>query len=135
MIFVIFFAGARFQTRLGNCRIYSSNRLSHPGELWATVLDLKECALRLWNAGWDIEDIHNALRAPRASIYRWESIFAEFGTVNRPPSPIRGQELRILARALMTGCEELFAEESDLYLDALATWLALTYDIRIQPRR
>jgi hypothetical protein len=55
--------------------------------------------------------------------------------VNRPPSPIRGQELRILTRALMTVCEELFAEESHLYLDALATWLALTHDIRIQPHR
>jgi hypothetical protein len=40
--------------------------------------DLKECALRLWNTGWDgIEDIHNALGASRASIFRWESIFAE----------------------------------------------------------
>jgi len=93
--------------------------------------DLKECALRLWNTGWDVEDIHNALGVSRASIYRWETIFAEFGTVNRPPSPIRGQELRILTRALMTVCEELFAEESDLYLDELATWLALTQDISI----
>ena len=93
--------------------------------------DLKECALRLWNTGWDVEDIHNALGVSRASIYRLETIFAEFGTVNRPPSPIRGQELRILTRALMTVCEELFAEESDLYLDELATWLALTQDISI----
>ncbi|OJA16350.1 hypothetical protein AZE42_13695 [Rhizopogon vesiculosus] len=66
-----------------------------------------------------------------AVIYRWETVFAEFGTVNRPPSPICGQELRILTRALMTACEELFAKESDLYLDELATWLALTHDISI----
>ncbi|KAG1751893.1 hypothetical protein EDB19DRAFT_1824767 [Suillus lakei] len=45
--------------------------------------DLKECALRLWNTGWDIKDIQNALGVSRASIYRWESIFAEFGTINR----------------------------------------------------
>jgi hypothetical protein len=139
MRFVIFFAGARFQTRLGNCPIYISNRLCLSS--WRTMgnrkvgFDLKECALRLWNTGWDIEGFHNALGVPRASIYRWESIFAECGTVNRPPSPIRGQELRILTRALMTVCEELFAEESDIYLNALATWLALTNDIRIQPRR
>ncbi|KAJ8584982.1 hypothetical protein M405DRAFT_746054, partial [Rhizopogon salebrosus TDB-379] len=80
---------------------------------------------------WDIEDIHNALGVSRASIYRWEAIFAEFGTVNRPPSPIRGQELRILTRALMTVCEDLLAEESDIYLDELTTWLALTHDISI----
>ncbi|OJA17100.1 hypothetical protein AZE42_11284 [Rhizopogon vesiculosus] len=29
-------------------------------------------------------------------IYCCETIFAEFGTVNHPPSPIHGQELRIL---------------------------------------
>jgi transposase-like protein len=32
--------------------------------------DLKECALQLWNTGWGIEDIHNALGVSRASIYR-----------------------------------------------------------------
>ena len=31
----------------------------------------------------------------------------------------------------MTACEDLFAQESDLYLDELATWLALTHDISI----
>jgi hypothetical protein len=31
----------------------------------------------------------------------------------------------------MTVFEELFAEESDLYLNELATWLALTHDISI----
>ncbi|KIK74925.1 hypothetical protein PAXRUDRAFT_516347 [Paxillus rubicundulus Ve08.2h10] len=65
----------------------------------------------------------------QASMYRWEAIFAEYGDVNRPPSPIRGQSLRILTCALMTACEELFAEESDLYLDEVITWLGLTHDI------
>jgi hypothetical protein len=38
MRFVIFFAGAaRFQTRLGNCRIYTIVCPSHPSELWAIV--------------------------------------------------------------------------------------------------
>jgi transposase len=92
---------------------------------------LKECALNLWNTGWDIEDICDTLGVSRASIYRWEAIFAEYGTVNRPASPIRGQQLRILTRALMTACEALFAEESDLYLDEVVAWLALTYDISI----
>ncbi|KAG1812639.1 hypothetical protein EV424DRAFT_1264960, partial [Suillus variegatus] len=93
--------------------------------------DLKECALNLWNTGWDIEDICDALGVSCTSIYRWETIFAEYGTVNRPPSPICGQQLRILTHALMTACEALFAEESDLYLDKVVTWLALTHDISI----
>ncbi|KAG1853370.1 hypothetical protein F4604DRAFT_1591626 [Suillus subluteus] len=93
--------------------------------------DLKECALKLWNAVWDIDDIHDGLGVSRDSIYRWEAIFAEYGTVNRPPSPIRGQQLRILTRALMTACEALFSEESDLYLDEVVTCLALTHNIGI----
>jgi transposase len=93
--------------------------------------NLKECALKLWNLGWDIEDICDALGVSRASIYCWEAIFAEYGTVERPPSPIRGQQLRILTRALMTACEDLFTEESDLYLDEVVTWLALTHNISI----
>ncbi|KAG1860247.1 hypothetical protein DFJ58DRAFT_657887, partial [Suillus subalutaceus] len=93
--------------------------------------DLKECALNLWNTGWDIEDIRNALGVSCASIYRWEAIFAEYGAVNRPPSPIRGQQLCILTHALMTACEALFTEELDLYLDEVVTWLALTHNISI----
>jgi len=67
--------------------------------------------MTIWNTGWGAEDIHNGLGVSHASIYRWESIFAEFGTVNCPPSPIHGRELRNLTRALMTVCEELFAED------------------------
>ncbi|KAG1850854.1 hypothetical protein DFJ58DRAFT_661838, partial [Suillus subalutaceus] len=93
--------------------------------------DLKECALNLWNTGWETKDIRDALGVSRASIYHWEAIFAEYGAVNHPPSPIRGQQLHILTRALMTACEALFAEESDLYLDEVVTWLALTHDISI----
>ncbi|KIJ15174.1 hypothetical protein PAXINDRAFT_51189, partial [Paxillus involutus ATCC 200175] len=91
--------------------------------------DLKECALRLWNNGWDIEDVCDAMGVSRASLYRWEAIFEEFGSVNRPPSPIRGQSLRILTCALTTACADLFTEESDLYLDEVVAWLALTHDI------
>ncbi|KIK74281.1 hypothetical protein PAXRUDRAFT_791254 [Paxillus rubicundulus Ve08.2h10] len=91
--------------------------------------DLKQCTLRLWNDGWDIVAICEMLGISQASMYRWEAIFAEYGDVNCPPSPIQGQSLRILTRALMTACEELFAEESDLYLDEVITWLGLTHDI------
>ncbi|KAG2039026.1 hypothetical protein BDR03DRAFT_824769, partial [Suillus americanus] len=76
-------------------------------------------------------DIRDALGVSRTSIYCWEAIFAEYGAVNCPPLPICGQQLRILTCALMTACEALFAEESDLYLDEVVTWLALTHNISI----
>ncbi|KAG1731086.1 uncharacterized protein EDB91DRAFT_1058956 [Suillus paluster] len=101
---------------MGNCKISS---------------DLKECALKLWNVGWDIKDICDALGVSRASVYCWKAIFTEYDTVKHPPSPIRGQQLCILTRALMTACEDLFAEESDLYLDEVVMWLTLTHDISI----
>lgn len=35
-------------------------------------------------------------------------------------APIRDQELHILTHVLITTCKDLFAAESDLYLDELA---------------
>jgi transposase len=92
--------------------------------------DIKEAALRLWNVGWETEEICFALAISRSSMYRWQSIFDEHGTVNRPKSPLIGRP-RILTRALMTAGQTLFQEESDLYLDEVVTWLALTHDIVI----
>jgi hypothetical protein len=57
--------------------------------------DLKECALRLWEFGWEELDIIQGLAVSR-SIYRWRNIFDELGTVNRPPSAIRGR-VRIIS--------------------------------------
>ncbi|KAJ8590074.1 hypothetical protein M405DRAFT_816881 [Rhizopogon salebrosus TDB-379] len=68
----------------------------------------------------------------------WEFPVLAFIAGNQSLQSLALSTLRILTRALMTVCEVLFAEESDLYLDALATWLALlslTHVIRIQPRR
>ncbi|KAF8835451.1 hypothetical protein BDN67DRAFT_912997, partial [Paxillus ammoniavirescens] len=90
--------------------------------------DLKQCTLWLWNDRWDIAAICEMLGIFQASMYHWEAIFAEYGDVNRPPSPIQGQSLRILMCALMTACKELFTEESDLYLDEVITWLGLTHN-------
>lgn len=92
--------------------------------------DIKECALRLWEIGWMVDDICFAFGVSRSSLYRWEAIFNELGMVTRPPSPLRGPT-RILTRALLMACEGLFAEESDLYLDEVVTWLALVHDIQI----
>ena len=66
----------------------------------------------------------------RASLYRWDSIFQELGDAERPPSPLRGPA-RILTRALLTACQDLFAQESDLFLDEVVLWLAVVHGIRI----
>ncbi|KIJ18228.1 hypothetical protein PAXINDRAFT_9313 [Paxillus involutus ATCC 200175] len=94
--------------------------------------DIEECALHLWEIGWTIEDISFALNVSRSSLYRWEALFNELGAVARPPSPLQGPT-QILTRALLTACEELYAQESDLYLDKVVTWLALVHDIEISP--
>jgi transposase len=92
--------------------------------------DIKECALRLWDVGWELEDICWALMVSHRSIYRWQAIFIEHGSVNRLPSPMIGPT-RILTRALLTACQTLYQSDSDLYLDEIVTWLALTHDIVI----
>ncbi|KAG1738919.1 Homeodomain-like protein, partial [Suillus paluster] len=92
--------------------------------------DIKQCALRLWNHGWDVQDICEALGISQSSCYRWRRIFEELGTVKKPPSPLIGRT-RIITRALLTAVEDLFAEDSDLFLDEVCTWLAGQHNIII----
>jgi transposase len=92
--------------------------------------DVKECALRVWDSGWELEDICWALMVSRRSIYHWQLIFKEYGSIKRPPSPLLGPT-RILTHALITSCQTLYESDSDLYLDEVVTWLAITHDIMI----
>jgi hypothetical protein len=68
--------------------------------------DIKQCALRLWNHGWDVQDICEALGISQGSCYRWRKIFEELGTIKKAPSPLIGCT-RIIARALLTAVEDL----------------------------
>ena len=91
---------------------------------------MKECALRLWDQGWEIEEIVDALGASRSSIFRWQAIFDEHGSVNRPLNALKGPE-RIITRAVLTAVHTLYETDSDLYLDELVLWLAVEHDITI----
>ena len=95
--------------------------------------DIKNIALKLWNQGWGIEEIYNTLEILHASLYWWEVIFAEHESVICPPSPLRGQNLRILTHALIQACQDLFSQECNLFLDEVVAWLALEHDIMISP--
>jgi transposase len=92
--------------------------------------DLKECALNLWDWGWDLEDITDALLVSRSSLYRWRSIFEEHGSVNRPSFALRGPA-RILTRAVLTAVHTLYTSDPDIYLDELVLWLEFHHDINI----
>lgn len=92
--------------------------------------DIKECALRLWTSGWDRMDICWALSVSQASLYRWMHIFEEFGSVIKPPSPLRGRP-RIITLAVLTAVKELYERHPDTYLDELQWFLAVHHDIVI----
>jgi len=92
--------------------------------------DLKECALRLWELGWDENLILESLCISRSSLYRWRSLFAELGSVTRPRSPLIGRP-RIITQAVMTAIKEVYHNEADTYLDELIWWLAIHHDIVI----
>ncbi|CAA7264085.1 unnamed protein product [Cyclocybe aegerita] len=92
--------------------------------------DLKECALRLWEIGWDIPLIVECLCVSRTSLYQWRAIFSELQTVNRPRSPIIGHP-RIIVRAVLTAIQEVYHNEADIYLDELIWWLAINHNIAI----
>jgi hypothetical protein len=53
--------------------------------------NLKECALRLWELGWDEEAVIETLTVSQSSIYCWRATFLEFGCVKKPPSPLVGR--------------------------------------------
>ncbi|KAF9470297.1 hypothetical protein BDN70DRAFT_764483, partial [Pholiota conissans] len=91
---------------------------------------LKECALKLWDQGWEVDDIIEVLEVSRMSIYRWRAIFEQHGSVNRPPSSPKGPE-RIITRAALTAVHTLYETDSDFYLDELVLWLAVEHDIAI----
>ena len=39
--------------------------------------DLKECVLRLWDSGWELEDLCLALGVSSRSCYHWRQIYGE----------------------------------------------------------
>ncbi|KAG2156719.1 uncharacterized protein EDB93DRAFT_1070740, partial [Suillus bovinus] len=54
-------------------------------------------------------------------------IFKEHGAVKKPsPSPLIGRT-RTITRALLKVIQDLFAEESNLYLDEVCIWLAFVH--------
>ncbi|KAG2120070.1 hypothetical protein BD769DRAFT_1292807, partial [Suillus cothurnatus] len=94
--------------------------------------DLKECAICLWDHGWELEDIHKALGVLWRSCFHWQWIFEEHGTVEKLPSPLIGCT-RTITQALLTAIQDLFSEESDSYLHEVCTWLTFEHNIIISP--
>ena len=91
---------------------------------------MKDCALRLWELGWSREDICSTLCVSQASLYRWAAFFEEFGSTTTPPPPIRGRP-RIIGMIAMNTIREVYARNSDVYLDELQWHLAIFHDIAI----
>jgi len=92
--------------------------------------DLKDCALTLWDKGWELEDITDALLVSQASLYLWQAILEEHGSLKKPPSALHGLA-RILTCAVLTAVHTLYTTDPDLYLDELVLWLAIHHDIAI----
>lgn len=92
--------------------------------------DLKECCLRLWRAGWSRSDICSAFCVSPASLYRWQAILEEIGSVERPVGPLRGRP-RLIGLLAMTAIQDIYSRHPDLYLDELQWFLAIHHDIAI----
>ena len=92
--------------------------------------DLKESALQLWELGYELDFILESPCISQASMYRWHNIFAEFSSVNRPPSGLL-RRLKIIICAVLTAIREVYHNEADAYLDELVWWLGIHHDITI----
>lgn len=64
-----------------------------------------------------------------ASLFHWRAIFNTFGTVNKPPLPLKGWT-RIITRTVLT-VHQVYGAAADIYLDELVWWLAIHHDIVI----
>ncbi|KAJ7310928.1 hypothetical protein DFH08DRAFT_718376, partial [Mycena albidolilacea] len=91
---------------------------------------IKECALRLWELGWDKSAIYSTLFVSQASLYQWAKIFEEFGSIT-PPSPLIKGRPRIIGLAALTAVKEIYTCHADMYLDKLQWWLAIHHNIVI----
>ena len=88
---------------------------------------LKSCCVTWFDLPLDIVD---TLGISRPSIYRWQAIFEQHGSVIRQPIAPKGSE-RIITRAVLTAVHTLFETDSDLYLDELVLWLAIEHNIAV----
>ncbi|KAJ7726614.1 hypothetical protein B0H16DRAFT_1665712 [Mycena metata] len=92
--------------------------------------DLKDAALRLWDLGWEEDNIMRGLVVSWSSLYRWKKLFEESGSTIRPPSPLVGRP-QTITRAVLTACYDIYQKQPDLYLDELRWHLAIHHDIDI----
>ncbi|KJA14860.1 hypothetical protein HYPSUDRAFT_121563, partial [Hypholoma sublateritium FD-334 SS-4] len=92
--------------------------------------DLKECCLRLWRAGWSRSDICSAFCVSPASLYRWQAILEEIGSVERPVGPLRGRP-RLIGLLAMIAIQDIYSRHPDLFLDELQWFLVIHHDIAI----
>ncbi|KAF8223624.1 hypothetical protein L208DRAFT_1072901, partial [Tricholoma matsutake] len=90
--------------------------------------NLKECTLSLWDRGWEMEDIIDAILVSCASIYHWKAIFEEHRSFNRPQLALCGRT-RIITRAVLTAVHALYGRDSDLYLNEWVLWLLIHHNV------
>jgi len=74
----------------------------------------------------ELEDLCLTLGVSYHSCYCWRQILEEHGSVNQPPSPLRGHAI---TRAPLIAMEDMFSEDPDLYLDEICTWLTVEHNI------
>jgi len=92
--------------------------------------DMKDCALQLWETGWAKEDICSVLCVSCSSLYQWAQIFDNFGSVTPPPS-LMCRRPRLIGMAALNAIKDIYAQNSDAYLDELQWHLAIHHNIAI----
>ncbi|TFK88283.1 hypothetical protein K466DRAFT_645520, partial [Polyporus arcularius HHB13444] len=92
--------------------------------------DLKACALRLLDLGWDKTDICELLEVSPVSLQRWVSLYYTTGSFDGPAQVAHGPS-RTLTRAVLQDIHILLRAHPDTYLDELVWWLGLHHGITI----
>lgn len=92
--------------------------------------ELKDIALELWDAGWDISDITYILHISRRSLYRWRNLLETYGSTKPQPAPLRGCP-RAVGLAIMEIIHNVFRRNPETYLDEMQWFLATCHDFYI----
>ncbi|TFK78351.1 hypothetical protein K466DRAFT_458845, partial [Polyporus arcularius HHB13444] len=92
--------------------------------------DLKETALRLDELGWEAAAICDVLQISPASLYRWQALIRDNGTLEPPNAAVKGRP-RIISRAVLTELEAFLCLRPETYLDELIWWLAVHHGLCI----
>ena len=95
---------------------------------------IKWRAVELWERGWDIRDIEDALGVKEGSVRRWRNNVDDHGSVKPPRNPLQGRPQK-LSSLQVQYLVQTISDDPGLFLDEIQELLSLEYDVALSKTR